>query len=129
QERLGKGWATSPRDVDQDYQFIRELGCTAVRLAHYQHSQYEYALCDKLGIVVWAELALVNQMNDSPAFARDAKQQLRELIKQNYNHPSICFWSLFNELPLQEKRSPQDFALVLELNELAPSPDPTRPPT
>ncbi len=127
QERLGKGWATSAKDVDEDYALMHEMGVTAVRGAHYQHPQYELNVCDKLGMVVWAELAMVNYMTDSPAFRANAKQQLRELIKQNYNHPSIMFWSLYNELRLQEKRKPEDFALVVELNELAHQLDPTRP--
>ena len=126
QERLGKGWATTPRDVDEDYTFIDEMGANAVRLAHYQHSDYEYGLCDRMGIVVWAELALVNDLRDTPEFAENVKQQLRELIKQNYNHPSILFWSLYNELRLAQKRNLDDYMLVIKLNALAHALDPSR---
>lgn len=126
QEVAGKGWAATPRDVDADYRFITEMGCTTVRLPHYQHDEYEYALCDKLGLVVWAELAQVDVMGKSPAYAENAKQQLRELIKQNYNHPSICFWSLWNEV--RAKRSEGiDAKLTRELNDLAHDLDSSRP--
>src|SRR5205085_2886785 len=98
QDYLDKGWAITPADVAENYRLIRELGCTAIRLAHYQHPGFEYDECDRSGIVVWAELAMVNRIVDQPAFSDSAHQALRELGRQNYNHPSICFWSLYNEL-------------------------------
>lgn len=98
QDRIGKGWAISYADQDEDANIIFEIGATCVRLAHYPHSDYFYSLCDKLGFVVWAELPQVNQIFDTPAFKANAKQQLTELIRQKYNHPSIMFWSLYNEL-------------------------------
>ncbi len=124
QDFFNKGWAESNSDIDRSYELINELGCTAVRLAHYQHPDYEYSLCDRSGIVVWAELPLVNRITDSPAFSDNAKQQVRELIKQNYNHPSICFWSLFNE---QGPRTRTDWTLIEQLNGLAHQLDPDRP--
>lgn len=129
QDRIDKGWAISKKDLEEDYDFIRELGATAVRLAHYEHSEDEYSLCDQKGLVVWAELAYVNETGAMPGFGENAKQQLRELIKQNYNHPSICFWSLFNELSFgkaQKEEKPEQVQLVRELNALAKELDPTR---
>jgi len=130
QDRLDKGWAISDEDQREDIDLILEMGCTCVRFAHYQHPQYTYDLCDRSGLVAWAELSLVGSLGKSPAFAENARQQLRELIKQNYNHPSIFFWSLFNELsfgkPKEPVDGPQDWDLVKELNQLAHELDPTR---
>jgi beta-galactosidase len=98
QDRPGKGWAISQADQDYDLEFFLDIGANCVRLAHYPHSDYFYGICDKTGLIVWAELPLVNQVFDTPAFTKNAKQQLTELIRQNYNHPSIVFWSLYNEL-------------------------------
>ncbi|MGD1278054.1 MAG: glycoside hydrolase family 2 TIM barrel-domain containing protein [Tepidisphaeraceae bacterium] len=123
QDYLDRGWAIRPAEIERNYSFIDDIGCTAVRLAHYQHPEYEYALCDRKGIAVWAELALVNDITDSTAFSENAAQQLRELIKQNYNHPSIFFWSLYNELG---PRTRTDWPLVSRLNELAHRLDPHR---
>ena len=128
QDRLDKGWAVSADDEVGDAKNIVDLGCTAVRLAHYQQSPAFYELMDKAGIVVWAEIPLVNEITDSAAFGDNAEQQLRELIKQNYNHPSICFWGMFNELH-GGKPEPQQIAVVQRLNKAAHAFDPTRPTT
>ncbi len=123
QDFQDKGWARSPADLALTYQLVREIGMNAVRLAHYQHSDDEYALCDRRGLAVWAEGGLVNRINDTAAFADSAQQQLRELIKQNYNHPSILVWSLYNELG---PRTRTDWSLVTKLNDLAHRLDPGR---
>jgi beta-galactosidase len=123
QDYYNKGWAIDPADIDTNYKLVNELGCTAVRLAHYQHPEYEYSVCDRSGLVVWAEIPLVNRITDTPAFYACAQQQLRELIKQNFNHPSICFWSLFNELGPHTRT---DWKLVDELDDLAHKLDPSR---
>src|SRR5205814_186825 len=114
---------------EEDFQFIREMGCTGVRLSHYQHADYFYSLCDRGGIIAWAELPLVNDIGHTPEFAEHAKQQLRELIKQNYNHPSIFFWGLYNELALRGPEFADEQRLVTELRDLARALDPTRPTT
>lgn len=127
QDRQDKGWAIGPAEHEEDFKLITEMGCTGVRLAHYEHAQRFYDLCDKGGLVVWAELCQVNQLGESPAFAENARQQLTELIKQNYNHPSILFWSLFNELRFHDKLSvTQECAFIQELNQLTKTLDPTR---
>ena len=123
QDFQDKGWARSPADLALTYQIIGEIGANAVRLAHYQHSDDEYALCDRRGLAVWAEAGLVNRINDTDAFATNAQQQLRELVKQNFNHPSILFWSLYNELGPRTRR---DWSLVNRLNDLVHRLDPTR---
>jgi len=134
QDRLDKGWAISPDDQQQDFDLIMEMGCNAIRLSHYQHAQQFYDLCDHGGIVVWAEACLVNTVTDSSAFDQTAQQQLRELIKQSYNHPSICFWSLCNELspgrgstrPDQNPLLAHEVLVIGELNALAHALDPGR---
>jgi beta-galactosidase len=97
QDRLDMGWAITDREHDQDMALIVEMGATAVRLAHYQHAQHFYDLCDQNGIVVWAEIPLVNGITASQAFTDNAHQQMTELIRQSFNHPAIVFWSVGNE--------------------------------
>ncbi len=128
QDHLDEGWAVSAADERTDFTNVMDLGCTAVRLSHYEQSSSFYDLCDGGGVVVWAEIPLVNEITDSAAFGDNAEQQLRELIKQNYNHPAICFWGLFNELH-GGKPEPQQLALVRRLNDAAHRLDPTRPTT
>lgn len=125
QDRPGKGWAISYADQEEDANLILEIGATCLRLAHYPHSDYFYSLCDKNGLVVWAELPLVNQVLGTNAFRKNAKQQLTELIRQRYNHPSIMFWSLYNELGNSGKCD-DPRPLLTELNLLAKKEDPTR---
>jgi beta-galactosidase len=124
QDRIDMGWAAGPEQIEEDYRLIDEIGATTVRLAHYQHPDYEYSLCDRHGIVVWAESCLVNRISSEPEFAVNTKQELRELIKQSFNHPSIFFWSLYNELGPHTRT---DWQLVKDLNELAHQLDPDRP--
>ena len=128
QDRLDKGWAIGPAEHKEDFQLIQEMGCTAVRLAHYQHAQQFYDLCDHGGMIVWAELPLVNAIDPSAAFADNIRTQLTELVKQNFNHPSIICWCLFNELHSKTSwnDAPADWDLVPELNKLVKQLDPTR---
>jgi beta-galactosidase len=126
QDREGKGWALSPRDHDQDMALIRELGANAVRLAHYQHSQYFYDLCDRYGLIVWAEIPVVNSAGAGP-FVDNAKQQLTELIRQSGNHPSIVTWSVANELQHDKSDAGAIVPLITALNARAHEEDPSRP--
>ncbi len=125
QDRLDKGWAISEADMNEDVQLIKELGCTVVRCAHYQHSDYFYSLCDQAGILVWAELPQVNEIDSSPQFAETSRNQLLDLIRQNINHPSIFAWSLFNEMGL--RGTPDPHRELQDLNNVAHGEDPTRP--
>jgi beta-galactosidase len=97
QDQAGVGWAASDAQHTQDFDLIREIGATTIRMAHYQHDQKDYNLADERGLVVWAEIPLVNDTTNSAAFTANARQQLTELIRQNYNHPSIVFWGIGNE--------------------------------
>lgn len=134
QDRPVKGWAISRADIAQDLGYLLDMGGNAVRLAHYQHDQAYYDISDETGIVVWAEIPLVNHVSfdGSPANAAltaNATQQLLELIHQNYNHPSVAMWSIANEVDLratQSKGPSKPLALLQSLNKLAKSEDPTR---
>jgi beta-galactosidase len=123
QDRFNEGWAVSEADLDEDISLIKEMGCTVIRCAHYQHSDYFYSLCDKAGILVWAEIPQVNIIRNTQAFEDTSRGQLLDLIRQNVNHTAIFTWSLSNEI----RSSGDDPKIELEdLNSLAHREDPTR---
>jgi beta-galactosidase len=126
QDRDGKGWAVSPKDHDEDLALVRELGANAVRLAHYQHDQRVYDLCDRMGLVVWAEIPVINSAG-TKAFVTNAEQQLAELIRQNAHHPSIVTWSVANELQHDKSDPGAIEPLVAALHARARREDPSRP--
>lgn len=121
------GWAIGEPEQDTDMRLIREMGATGIRLAHYQHNDYFYRLCDRYGLVVWAELALVDFVRATPEARENVRQQLTELIRQNFNHPSIVMWSLFNEISPKNQDDP--VPIVQDLQQLAKAEDPWRPTT
>ena len=127
QDRAGKGWAISTADHQQDHEIIMEIGARAIRLAHYPQASAFYSLCDHSGLLVWAEIPVVDCISDHPDFAPNASQQLVEMIRQHYNHPSIFTWGLFNEL--YNRGGPNASALLKDLQTLAKSEDSTRPTT
>ena len=98
QDRRDKGWALSAEDHRQDAGFILEMGATAVRNAHYPQSGTWHDLADRSGLLMWDEISLVRTINDTPEFTAGSELEAREMILQLYNHPSIAFWGLFNEL-------------------------------
>ena len=115
---------------DEDAAIMVEMGANAVRLAHYPQATYFYDLMDKYGIVTWAEIPQIGPGGyqdqgyiNQPSFRENGKEQLKELIRQHYNHPSICFWGLFNELKTIGD-NPTEY--IEELNDLAHQEDPTR---
>lgn len=133
QERAGIGNALHPEHHREDVEIMLDMGVNAMRLAHYQQAEQMYDLTDENGVVVWAEIPFVGPGGyadkgfvNQESFKVNGRQQLRELIRQNYNHPSIMFWGLFNELK-EEGDNPVEF--VGELQELAHREDPTRPTT
>ena len=127
EDRVDKGRAISDANRQQDIDLLMELGCTFVRLSHYQHAEKIYELADENGLIIWTEIPLVNKISNTTAFADNAKQQLKELIRQNYNHPSVLLWGLFNEITLGG--GPDPTSLVNELNTLAKQEDATRSTT
>ncbi len=100
QDRLNKGWALSRNDHEEDMALIAEVGANTLRLAHYQHDGYFYDLCDQYGMVVWAEIPFISVFDTASEARENTLSQMRELIVQNYNHPSICFWGIANEISI-----------------------------
>ncbi|MGM9645006.1 MAG: glycoside hydrolase family 2 TIM barrel-domain containing protein [Eubacteriales bacterium] len=98
QDRLGIGNALLPEHHKEDIDLIMEVGATTVRLAHYQHDQYFYDLCDENGLVVWAEIPYISK--HMPTGRENTISQMKELVTQNYNHPSIVVWGLSNEISI-----------------------------
>jgi beta-galactosidase len=129
QDSFEHGWAMTDRQMERDYQMVANMGCNTVRMAHYQHNRKEYDLCDKLGLTVWTEIGLVNKMSLrddmklAEGFQTNVKQQLKELIRQNYNHPSIIIWGISNEL---FQMTDEIYNLYQELNQIANDEDETR---
>jgi beta-galactosidase len=123
QEWQDYGSALSNAQHQSDLDMIYEIGATSIRFAHYQQAEYIYAKCDSMGFVIWAEIPFVNAVSTQEG--DNAKQQLTELIRQNYNHPSIYNWGLHNEV---YSNSPDGFVPVLtrELNDIAKTEDPGR---
>lgn len=133
QDRSEVGNALRPQHHEEDVALMLEMGVNAVRLAHYPQATYFYDLMDKNGIIVWAEIPFVGPGGyndkgfvDLPAFRANGKEQLKELIRQHYNHPSICVWGLFNELT-ELGDNPVEY--IKELNVLAHQEDTTRSTT
>ena len=98
QDRWGIGNALLPEHHTEDMDYICEMGATTIRLAHYQHDQYFYDLCDERGMVVWAEIPYIS--NHMPTGRENTISQMKELIVQNYNHPSIVVWGISNEISI-----------------------------
>lgn len=129
QERMDQGWAISDADEREDFALIRELGATAIRESHYQQSQLWQTLADEQGMILWAELSYVNDVRDNADFFASARTQLRELIRQNYHHPAICFWSIGNETFVRDGTTTAPDAndrLLAELAAVARQEDDTR---
>jgi len=124
QDFMNRGWAITEADMDQDIALLKEIGATVVRCAHYQHRDYFYSLCDRAGILVWAEIPQVNAVRDTPEFANASRGQLLDLIRQNVNHPAIFAWSLGNEIG---STSDDPHRELQDLATLAHGEDPTRP--
>ncbi len=117
QDIAGKASAVSLPDIESDYRIIAELGCNFLRLAHYPHNDREYQLCDSLGIIVQTEIPWVNVcgVKAQPSYFENIHSQMREMVTNLYNHPSIMFWGMWNEIDywgnvagqLQDKLDPQ----------------------
>ena len=125
QDRLDKGWALSHEDHEQDIALIREVGANTIRLAHYQHDQYFYDLCDHTGFALWAEIPFISCFMPGKAAYDNTISQMKELIAQNYNHPSIFFWGISNEI-LIGGDSEELVQNLRDLNALAKAMDPSR---
>lgn len=126
-DKAGRGTAMTRADMERDIKLIKEMGANAVRFSHMQVDQYWYDLADKNGLVVWTEIPIwrgnVSTQENHTVFVANAVQQMRELIRQSYNHPSIVYWGVFNEVASNNSRV---IDLVTQINAAAKSEDPTR---
>ncbi|MGN1020155.1 MAG: glycoside hydrolase family 2 TIM barrel-domain containing protein [Aristaeellaceae bacterium] len=126
QDRPGIGNALRPEHHREDVDLICEVGANTIRLAHYQHSQVFYDLCDERGLVIWAEIPYISA--HMPGGRENTFSQMRELVTQNYNHPCIVVWGLSNEITMRTA-DPDDPDLLdnhVQLNDLVHRMDPTR---
>ena len=124
QDRWGIGNALLPEHHDEDMDLICEVGATTIRLAHYQHDQYFYDLCDERGLVIWAEIPYISR--HLPNGRENTISQMKELITQNYNHPSIVVWGLSNEITMGGADDPDLLDNHHVLNNLVHEMDKTR---
>ena len=127
QDRWGIGNALLPEHHKEDIDLILEMGCTTIRLAHYQHDQYFYDLCDETGLVIWAEIPYIS--NHMATGRENTVSQMTELIVQNYNHASIVVWGLSNEITIGGAKDPDLLENHHILNDLCHKMDATRPTT
>ena len=125
QDRQDMGWAITPKEHEEDIALIKEVGANTIRLAHYQHDQYFYSLCDHTGFVLWAEIPFISQFIPTQEAHDNTISQMTELIAQNYNHPSIFFWGISNEITIAGE-SEALYQNLTELNALANPPHPSR---
>ena len=124
QDRKGLGNAITKAHHDEDMKLIAEMGCNTVRLAHYQHDQYFYDLCDKYGMVVWAEIPYISE--HMPNGRENTIAQMKELIEQNYNHACIVCWGVSNEITISTKDKKDMLDNHHVLNDLIHETDPSR---
>lgn len=124
QDRWGIGNALLPEHHEEDVELIMEVGATTVRLAHYQHDQYFYELCDEKGLVIWAEIPYISK--HMPKGRENTISQMKELVVQNYNHPSIVVWGLSNEITMGGAQDPDLIENHNILNDLVHGMDETR---
>ena len=124
QDRWGIGNALLPEHHTEDMDLICEVGATTIRLAHYQHDQFFYDLCDERGMVVWAEIPYISQ--HMAGGRENTIQQMKELITQNYNHPSIVVWGLSNEITMKDPKDPDLLENHHILNDMVHEMDPSR---
>lgn len=123
QDRMGVACGTTREMQEEDIALICDMGANAVRLSHYQHPAYTYDLCDRAGLVVWAEIPLLAIPDNNDGLYENAKNQMRELILQNKHHPCICFWGVQNEIAMLGE-TVQMYGKIEKLNALTKALDP-----
>ena len=144
QDHEGKGWAIDAADVAADVAILREMGANAIRLTHYQHGQTIHDLADRYGLLLWDEIPLVSawtrrgELEPRAALVDNAQQQMRELLRQNGNHPSVVTWGIANEVDFgnsfpafltgyPDGKTPDPMPLLKTLQDLTHREDPSRP--
>lgn len=133
----GRGSALLPENYETDFRLLREIGATGIRLAHYPHAERVYDFADKEGLLVWTEIPWCGPGGfqftgfvDSPEFRHNASENLKELVWQKFNHPSICFWGIFNEIIYTDGKRFTDYGdpepFARELGKMYKELDPSR---
>lgn len=125
QDREDVGNALTKEHQIEDMKLIKEIGANSIRLAHYQHNQFFYDLCDKEGMVIWAEIPYISKTAPVEDYAANAESQMKELVKQNYNHSSILMWGVQNEIGIMAGERPLT-EVVGNMNKVVKDMDTTR---
>lgn len=125
QDWVDIGNALLPEHHQKDMEIIKEIGANSIRLAHYQQDQYFYDLCDREGMIVWAEIPYISKTSETDPTASNAISQMRELIRQSYNHPSILMWGVQNEIGIGNETKALE-QIVREINDVVKEEDTTR---
>lgn len=128
QDRENMGWAIGQKEHAEDIKIMTEMGVNTIRLAHYQHAKPFYDLCDETGLVTWAEIPMISSFMPDQEAVENTYSQMRELIVQNYNHPSIIVWGIANEITIGGLTKDLE-ANLKELNRISKELDPSRPTT
>ena len=131
QDLEGMGWEQTPEQEERDFRLIKAMGADGVRLAHYPQSENVYNVCDRLGLMVWSEIPVVDWIGGA-AFRANARRMMREMVAQRRNHPSVCWWGCWNEIyncvPADSLPEPGDWEReVSGLTSLTAALDATRP--
>lgn len=119
------GWAITPKEHEEDLALIKDVGANTIRLAHYQHDQYFYDICDRDGLVLWAEIPFISVFMPGKEAYDNTISQMTELVVENYNHPSIFFWGIANEITIGGENE-ELLKNLNDLNELTKKLDPSR---
>ncbi|HWD20571.1 MAG TPA: glycoside hydrolase family 2 TIM barrel-domain containing protein [Verrucomicrobiae bacterium] len=125
QDWLNDGWAVNSAQRATNIAVLKELGATFLRLSHYEHNDETYQLADENGLCVWSEVPVIDYVTISPAFNSNTLTDLRDMIRQRGNHPSVVCWSVFNEVTLQA--GPIATNVIAQETKLVAQEDPTRP--
>lgn len=135
QDYEGLGNAVPDSIHIRDMELMKETGYNFVRLAHYPQDPAILQAADRLGLLLWEEIPVVNYITISQKFSENSAQMLREMIRQHRNHPSVIMWGYMNEIYLRVPKEnevnirKETVKLARELNQLAKTEDPTRPTT
>lgn len=128
QDRETVGNALTHQHQIEDIELIKEVGANSIRLAHYQHNKFFYELCDKYGMVVWAEIPYISRTSEVEDYAANAISQMNDLVRQNYNHASIIMWGVQNEIGIFPDERPLN-EIVKTMNAVVKNIDTTRATT
>ncbi|MEG0110599.1 MAG: glycoside hydrolase family 2 TIM barrel-domain containing protein, partial [Oscillospiraceae bacterium] len=125
QDRIDMGWALTRKEHAEDAAIIKEVGANTIRLAHYQHAEEFYSICDETGFVLWAEIPFISMFIADPRARENTLSQMTELVMQKYNHPSICFWGISNEISMGGE-TPELLDNLKAVNAICKKLDPSR---